>query len=105
MINKDVPKLVGEAIAPLVSTVDKNWDREESDPLCQRIVYTTKIESNKADIFRRVARDRIVSFVQEVDDYLIGLEAETPEPVVGRDGEELLRLGVGAYYFEVERDD
>ena len=102
-IADDLPKLFGEAMGSLANTIDKNWRRDPVDSLCQRTVYTSIVDPDKVGIFRRVARDRISSFTEEIDDLLVSVESDSGEPFYDTDGQELLRLGVGAFYFEIER--
>lgn len=104
IIAEDLPRLIGIALGPLASTIAYNLGKEPDDGLCQRSVYSARIDPKHVDMFRRIARDRIISFVEELDDYLTGFESDGSKSFQNREGRDLLRIGVGAYFFEVERE-
>lgn len=103
MTADDLAKIIGGSLGPLALTMRKNWGAEPDDGLCQRTAYSVRMDPSKVDLFRRIARERIESFVEEIDDYFIGLETKESEPFFDRHGTELVRVGIGAYYYEIDR--
>ena len=103
LIDSDLAMLIGDGIGTIAQTISRNHIGKRESRLCQRIAYSANIEPAKVDIMRRIGRERIESFVEEIDDYFIGFEAENPTAFYDKDGKELVRIGVGAYYFEVEK--
>lgn len=104
-INEDLAMLVGEGLGTLAHTMCRNWARDPRSGNCQRVAYSVRVKPEKVEMVRRFARERIVRFAEEVDDYVTEAESETQQAFFTRDGNELVRIGVGVYYFEVEADD
>ncbi len=101
-IGPNLPKLLINSLAPIASTINKNWRVALVDALIQRAAHSSTIDPAKIDSVRRVLRDRTASFIEEVDDHLIAHESPSGEPFHDREGRQLSRMGVGAFYFEIE---
>jgi len=103
--SRDMPKMLLESIGSLTNTLEKNSREGGPRHLTQRVVYITSIDPKKVDAARRAMRDRVIRFTEELDDYLVALEAEEPAPFFDREGNELVRIGVGTHCFEIEKSD
>lgn len=103
LVDSDIARLIGDGIGTAAATISKNHGRSRGEGLCQRMAYSTRMDPAKVDVMRRIARERIESFIEEIDDYFIGLETDSPAPIFDKAGNELVRIGVSAYYFEIER--
>ena len=101
-IGSNLPRLLLNSMAPIGNTIKKNWGVSPDDGLIQRTAHSSIVAADKIDNIRRVTRDRIASFIEEIDDHLIAHESQSGEPAYDRDGQPLTRVGVGAFYFEIE---
>lgn len=85
----------------LLSTIahNTNPDREESTWV-HRIAHTQAVQSQDKGQLRRIAKDRIVSFAEAIDDIFITYEALHENDEANDEDDPVV---VGIYYFE-ERD-
>lgn len=102
-IADDLPRVLAVGLVPLATTLSKNWGGEPGQGLCQQVSHSTRIDPGKAGTIRRISRERITSFMQDVDDLLTNIESDDDAPLINADGNEIAQLGIGAYYFEIER--
>lgn len=99
--NANLSTMMVDTLGALASTIDTNWRNPEQSPLPHRTVYITSIDPSKQGVARRSIKQRIVRFSEEVDDFLVGLEGEHPASIEARDSGNLVRIGVGTFYFEI----
>ena len=86
------------AVYPLLSNLAHNTDPDrQEDTWPSRVAYSQTLRTREKGRLRRVARDRIVEFVESIDDIFIAYES-----VIGDDveKEENSVVTVGVYYFE-----
>lgn len=103
--SRNLPTLMLDTIGTLASTIDKNWRHPDDPPLTHRIAFSTKIDPKKLDIVRRSIKQRIIRFAEELDDYLMELEPDDAGSSAARQETHVVRLGIGAYYFEIDQSD
>ncbi len=99
----DLPRILAVWLSPLCSTINKNWGHRVDEGLTLRVAHTRRLDSRKIAVVRRISRERISHFVEEIDDVLCSYEVDNQEPILDTDGNELSRVGVGVYYFEMEK--
>jgi hypothetical protein len=93
--------LLVHAVYPLLSNVAHNTGPERKNaPWANRIAHTSSLRMTDARQLRRIAKDRIVEFVEAIDDVFIAYESLQDES--GEDESNNI-IAVGAFYFE-ERD-
>ena len=89
------------SVYPLISNVAHNTDPNRSDATWpNRIAHTTSLRTPDRKQLRRITKDRIVDFVESIDDIFIAYESLQDES--GED-QSSNAVAVGVYYFE-ERD-
>jgi len=81
-------------VIPVLEGLARNTDARYGAPFIQRLVYTDRLSPDAVPVFRRVARDRVTSFVQSVDDWLSSNETADAEP------DNPYRYGIGVFYYE-----
>ncbi len=100
----DAPLQLADTVVSGLHTTEKILrDRNLAKILCCRTVYTSNIDPTKVDPARQSIRRKIKQFTREVDDYLAAVGSETRKPLRNHEGHELQRVGVGIYYFEIEK--
>lgn len=102
-ISEDLPRIIASALAPLAATINENWGKSRAETFCQRVSHSTCLDSRKIPTIRRISKERVATFLEDIDDLLTSFESEKVEEMVNPEGNELARVGVGAYYFEIER--
>lgn len=86
------------AVYPLLCNLAHNTDPDrQEDTWPNRVAYSQALRTREKGRFHRVARDRIVEFVESIDDIFIAYESMI-EDGVGKDENEVVTVGV--YYFE-----
>ncbi len=103
-ISKDLPRIISGGLAPLVTTIDKNWSTPPGQGFGQHTATTHKLDPGKLLTVRRVSKARIIAFMEDIDDLLSNLETESSELARDPQGRDIETIGVGAYYFELERE-
>jgi hypothetical protein len=93
--------LLVHSVYPLLSNVAHNTGPERKNATwANRIAHTSSLRMTDARQLRRIAKDRIVEFVEAIDDVFIAYESLQDE---GGPDESKNIIAVGAFYFE-ERD-
>ena len=100
-IDKDLSRQLSATLAPLAKTLAYNWTRSRGDGFCSRVAHSGCIDPTKVPALRRMSQDKIISFLEDIDDVLVSSEADNPESIETSDTGV---IGVGAYYFEIEND-
>lgn len=102
LITTDLPRLLTVCLAPIVDTLDKNWDKSFDNRFGARVAHSDQVGSHSISRIRGMSKQRISKFMEEFDDLLYSLEVEDNEEMQSPEGQKLLRIGVGAYYFETD---
>ena len=100
-IDKDLSLLLSGALAMLAKSIAYNWTRPPGEGYCIRLAHSGSIDPTKVMALRRMSRDKIVNFVEEIDDVLLSSETEALE---NSEESDIGVIGVGAYYYEFEND-
>lgn len=103
VITSDVPRLL-EDLGYCANTVNKNWSITLDEGLCQRTAYSSRIDPKDLVVCRRNLRARITSFIEEIDDQLTSAEIQEGHPDYDSCHLENSKIGVSAFYFEIEKD-
>ena len=103
LVTEDLPRVISIGLTPLAETMVRNWNSPRGSGLCQRVAHSLTIDPAKVGQLRRISRSRISHFVEEFDDVIAWAEEESDDAIVDSDAGESVRIGVGAYYFEVKR--
>ncbi len=116
-VQRDLPLLLSSGLGTLANTIGKNWARLSATPLehfdaKNATVDPDKMEQMSAHIHsvdasalmsvRRTCNERVIRFMQETDDYLMPLQVLPEEADDSVEVTRTHRIGVGAYYFEIE---
>ncbi len=99
----DLPRMIALMLVPAITTISRNWGAEPEARHCIRVTHSNRVDPAKVGILRRVSKERITRFLEDMDDLICTTEAESGTHHTGADGDALVHLGVGAYYFELER--
>lgn len=102
-IGDDLPRTLSAGLTPLATTMDRNWGQPMGTAFPQHVAHSVKIASNKVNTLRRISREKIDTFLKEMDDIISSAEVDGQEDIENSEGTQLSRLGVGAYYFEIEK--
>lgn len=104
MLEQDLSRIISIGLASLAETISRNWSVQAPADFCQRTAHTRSIKSSKVPAMRRISRERIHILLENIDDLIASFEADDDEPIINPEGHELLEVGVGAYYFEIEKE-
>ena len=101
----NLPIILAHAIGTLAYTIHSNWGKEEEERLAQKTAFVASVEAEKLLSLRRMCNERVSRFIEETDDLLMPHQllpehADDPAEVTRTH-----RIGVGAYYFEIEAPD
>lgn len=89
------------SVYPLLTNAAYNTDPDRTDATwANRVAHTTSLRMQDTKQLRRIAKDRIVDFVESIDDLFIAYESLQDE---SKDDETSNPVAVGVFYFE-ERD-
>ncbi len=103
-ISRDLPRILACGLSSLATTISRNWANPIDDGFCQRVAHSSRVQSANIPKLRRISKERIAEFLEQVDDILCAYESTEPvdsESACAPEGEKLSRVGVGAYYFEM----
>lgn len=103
-ISQDLPRILACGLAPLASSINRNWTRPTEDGFCQRVAHSSRVRSGNVPKLRRISKERIAEFLEQIDDILCAYESEGSTEAgstYAPEGDELSRVGVGAFYFEI----
>lgn len=103
-VSEDLPRLLRDTFGTLATTVDYNDARTDEFGLCQRISFTVRADPKKVVVTKRMLRNRIIRFIEEVDDQITGIEVHDNSAEDDLSNPDLGKLGVAAYLFEIEAD-
>ena len=101
-VSEDLVTLLS-GVGTLVDTIGKNWGRTPDTCLTCLQSFSTCVNPTKTEVVRRVLEKKVADFAMEADAIAAGYEGRSEEPFRSRDRKELNRLGVTAYYFEIEK--
>ena len=101
-INTDLPRCLAVFLATFTSTIDRNWGRLDGDVFGLRVAHSGQVGSHNVANVRRMSKQRISEFLEEFDDLLCSFERESNNELINPEGQELSKIGVGAYYFETD---
>lgn len=101
-INQDLPSQIALFQSSVACTVDKNWGRGVDDGFLIRAAHSGRVDPHKIALIRRLAKERSVKFLEDIDDVLHSYQCEAAEPMVDPEGNELSRVGVSVCYFELD---
>ncbi len=91
------------AAYPLLANLEYNTDpNRENESWANRVAYTQSLRPREKRRLRRVAKDRIVDFVESIDDIFIAYESMIDSEV---DENEKAVVTVGVFYFEEHDKD
>lgn len=103
LISHDLPRVISVGLKPLAETMVHNWHSPPGSSLCQRVAHTRSIDPAKLGHVRRISRSRIVRFLEEFDDVLSRSKLDRDDNDSDAGLEDSVRIGIGAYYFEIGR--
>lgn len=99
--HENLVTLIAHSAYPLLSNIEFNTNPDrEDDRWAHRVAFTQSLRSQDTKQLRRIAKDRIADFAENVDDIMIAYESLQDDGEVDR-SEELVAVGI--FYFE-ERD-
>lgn len=119
-IRNDLPLVLASGLGTLADTIGKNWNRvsdaravgapitglsNDPDRLDQKTAFVRSVDPGQLMSLRRMCNERVDRFAIEMDDFLTPMEVL---PQQGDDSAEVTRthrIGVGAYYFEIDAPD
>jgi len=96
---------LGQAICSLAHTLSRNIDSDIDEGHIQRIAYANNIRAADMGRVRRVSRDRVADFVESVNELFLAYETIYGEEQKETQDENVMTVGIGAYYFELGEDD
>jgi hypothetical protein len=99
----DLPRMIAMMLVPAITTIARNCGAQPEAKHCIRVTHSNRVNRTKAAIVRRVSKERITRFLEDMDDLICRTEAESGTTLTVADGSDLVHLGVGAYYFELDR--
>lgn len=105
LISQDLPGVISIGLKPLAETMVHNWNVPMGSGLCQRVAHTRSIDPAKLGHVRRISRSRIIGFLEEFDDVLSRSKLDSNDNDSGASSDDSIRIGIGAYYFEVGRGE
>jgi Family of unknown function (DUF6502) len=88
--------ILGADVADLIQTIDHNLQHGASDPRYQRKVMWRKYPASAVPAFRRLSAAQSQALLEKFDRWL----SEHAAHDLPDDSAQLVRLGVGIYYFE-----
>ena len=103
LLTNDLPRIISSSLASLAGTISRNWGGPEGEGFRQRTAHAASVRSDRVSALRRISRERIDNLLEDIDDLMSSFESEDEEPTVNPEGCELLEVGVGAFYFEIEK--
>lgn len=116
-VQTDLPLLLGDGLGTLANTIGKNWARlsatppEKFDPntipidpdrMEQMSAHIHSVDASALMSVRRACNERVIRFMEETDDYLMPFQVLPEEADDSVEVTRTHRIGVGAYYFEIE---
>lgn len=99
----DLPRMIAIMLVPAITTIARNCGTEPEARHCIRVTHSNRVDPTKVAIVRRVSKERITRFLEDMDDLICRTEAESGTTLTVADGSDRVHLGVGAYYFELDR--
>ncbi len=120
IIRNDLTLLLSSGMGTLASTISKNWNRNydsrvagtrvtgvsvDPDRLEQMSAYVQSVDASTLMTVRRMCNERVQRFVHEVDDFLTPLQVLPHEADESVEATNTHRIGIGAYYFEIDAPD
>lgn len=94
--------LAGEAIHDLIQTISSNLFLVDKDQRkLERRVYSDRLSPREAVKLERIAREKGIQLLEELDDYIASHETWTSD---SRQGKKRVRVGLGIYLFEDKRE-
>jgi hypothetical protein len=100
----DLARLIELFVLPLTTNLCRLFQKPRDDGFVLRAAHTSRIDPTLLGVVRRTTRERVVRFIEDVDDSLTSLETDSGSKPVNEDGAEVTRLGVVAFYFELDED-
>ena len=89
------------SVYPMLANAAHNTDPDRTDATwANRVAHTTSLRTQDTKQLRRIAKDRIIDFVESIDDLFIAYESLQDENV---ESDTNNAVAVGVFYFE-ERD-
>lgn len=90
------------AAYPVLSNIVHNTDPERTgDSWVNRVAFTRNLRPSEYGRFRRIAKDRMVEFVESIDDVFMAFESINSHEDIESDSK---AVAIGVFYFE-ECDD
>ncbi len=117
VIRNDMALVLASGLGTLANTISKNWNRvsdaraagrsttgisNDPDRLEQKVAYVQSIDASTLMSVRRLCNERINRFALEIDEFLTPMQVLPQHAEDGVEVTKTHRIGVGAYYFEVE---
>lgn len=103
-LGPDLARIICAGPASLTETISKNWGAPAKESFIQGVAHTNSIDSLKVSALRQISRKRVTDLLENIDDIISSFEQDDDEPIINPEGKELLEVGVGAYYFEIEKN-
>ena len=102
LFSDDLPRLIATILVPLVTTLSENWDDDYGRRRCVRVTHSNRIDPTKSEMLKRISKERIGRFLEEMDDLICSKELRVDDTNSAADSETLKHVGIGAYYFELD---
>ena len=99
-VNRNLPQLILDVLAAPATTLIANTHPDPARSFCQRVAFIARPSDRRIGPCRLQMRHRIVNFVEEVDQHLVALTAADSMTETAGDGRG--KIGVGAFYFEMD---
>lgn len=99
----NVPEYLKTFLGTFTRTVEENLAGAPGTGKPMRLAYSHRLDAEKQAVFRRIAEERIPSFIEQIDDVLQSCETRDDSGESGAG--EGTRVGVGAFYFEQPMTD
>ncbi len=106
-IGKDdnLAHIISLFLVPLATSISQNWNAPLENRHVVRAAHSARIQPDKVGVLRRVSRERLGAFLEDIDDVICSYELSGEEPLVSENGKSLPRIGVAAFYFEIEEQE
>lgn len=101
-INNNLPQLILDVLAAPATTLIANTQPDPSKAFCQRIAFIARPSADQIGTCRMQMRNRIKSFINDTDQHLVALTATDSMTETTSDQGGAGKIGVGAFYFELE---
>lgn len=104
-VGRQLEVALGQAICSLADTLSYNITSKIDEGRIQRTTYANNIRTSDMSRVRRVSRDRVADFIDSANELFAAYETIYGDDVENVEDESGITVGIGAYYFELDREN